>query len=728
MSRVIAAFAQFFDGTGQPLENGWLKFTESQSDTLKPTYADANQSIANENPLQLDAEGRCPNCFGQGIYRVVLFENNPVTNVPGAMIQTFDPVTAEYVNTGNGSGNFGDWDIDESYQIGQVVLYGGVYYRSVTANNIGNQPDLNSDQWEVIEFLRYWNADVTYADGDPVFWDSGLYFSLSDGNMGNQPDLTPLYWKSTLAVAVDFTWSAGEVYDTGYIVYYDGVYYRSLIDSNAGNQPDTNLDKWEIIDFLRTWNDSVTYAADDLILYSGKIYTSLLGSNLNNQPDISPTYWQLYTPYVYWYESGTDWTHTGAAYNIGDATHRVAVIHLDAFDAFPTTPSSAPTADYEVANKKYVDDSILQDWEETGTALQPIVSDDQDLGSATNLVSNVFIANDPTADEHAVRLNYLDAMLYETPFINGFDNGDFQVWERFGASPSISLSATVSMTADRCRVNVGDGAATISQGIVTVGEILSGSTTRYALRFNQTTASTTTLYFAQTYLDVTKYAGETITISLDVYSDTDLSIRPFFVQNFGTGGSSQVVTNGSYDSTGTSAWTHLSWQVDIPSISGKTIGTAPDVFTMAIELPLSTTFDAYFTNIQTLPGTHEARFQRLDFNQQLYRCLPYFQKTYDVGTAIAAAVTSGRHIMFFDGVASQTAVAYSEWRFKQMMAATPVCATYDITGNLNSVNIGSSTATPTLIVSRRSLEVYATPPSASTYLGIYYHAIADTGY
>lgn len=207
MSRVIAAFAQFFDGSGDPLALGWLRFTESSTNnTDKATYADVDQTIANANPLQLDAEGRCPNAFGQGLYRVVLYENNPITNTPGAMIQEFDPVVADYVNEGAG-GNFADWESGITYQISQVVVWGGIYYRSYKANNLGNQPDLFPDQWEQIDFVHIWNSGVTYALDNIVIYGSQLYFSLANANTGNVPSTSPTWWDPVASGTILLNWS-----------------------------------------------------------------------------------------------------------------------------------------------------------------------------------------------------------------------------------------------------------------------------------------------------------------------------------------------------------------------------------------------------------------------------------------------------------------------------------------------------------------------------------------
>ena len=264
MSRVIAAFTQFFDGNGDPLANGWLRFLQSNTNnTLKTTWSDSNLSLPNENPLQLDAEGRVPNVFGQGSYRVDLFYDNPVTHVPGELVQSFDPVSTFDTPTG-AEGNFAEWSNTTVYQVSNIVIYNGLYYRSITADNLGNAPDTNTDQWEQITFLRYYNPDVVYQTDDIVISGGALYFSLVDNNTGNDPFSSPAYWGAVGAGTVLLNW-----------------------------------EEWS----------------------------------------------SVFRPKV-------------SGYDIGDSTHYVGDIYLNAFADFPVTPSTDPTADYHITNKLYVDNQV----------------------------------------------------------------------------------------------------------------------------------------------------------------------------------------------------------------------------------------------------------------------------------------------------------------------------------------------------------------------------------
>jgi len=104
------------------------------------------------------------------------------------------------------------------------------------------------------------------------------------------------------------------------------------------------------------------------------------------------------------------------------------------FGSFPVTPSSAPTTDYQVANKKYVDDNEVDGlWGDDGTDVTLITPRDVDLGDNTidtkrllqsNTGNSIFIGEDAGLNDD-LSSNY-------NVFIgtsNGIDNtsGEFNV-------------------------------------------------------------------------------------------------------------------------------------------------------------------------------------------------------------------------------------------------------------------------------------------------------------
>lgn len=199
MGRLIPAFAQYFDGEGNPLANGWLQFLVSTTNnTPKTTYADSDYQIANENPLQLDAEGRCPNVFGTGDYRIISFVNDPEDeDSPGEQIQMFDPVTAQGTSASSGgSGSvFDEWEVAVTYSIGDVVTWNLVYYRSLINSNFGLDPLIQEYAWERVDFIGWYNSTVFYELGDLVYYSDNLWLSLNSSNQGNTPNTSPANWR-----------------------------------------------------------------------------------------------------------------------------------------------------------------------------------------------------------------------------------------------------------------------------------------------------------------------------------------------------------------------------------------------------------------------------------------------------------------------------------------------------------------------------------------------------
>lgn len=203
MSRIIGAFKQFFDGNGDPLVDGWLRFLESgTNNTDKNTYADSGETIANTNPLQLDSEGRAPDIFGQGAYRVISYTNDLVDNIPAQQIQLKDPVSGAI-----GTADFTDYDSSFFYDEGDIVIYNSEYYRSLSFDNQGNTPAFGSAYWERIDFISYWNTSKEYSIGDSIRYlvDGIDYVSLTDSNTGNTPPSSTTEWSTRNVVLTDST-------------------------------------------------------------------------------------------------------------------------------------------------------------------------------------------------------------------------------------------------------------------------------------------------------------------------------------------------------------------------------------------------------------------------------------------------------------------------------------------------------------------------------------------
>ncbi len=154
---------------------------------------------------------------------------------------------------------------------------------------------------------------------------------------------------------------------------------------------------------------------------------------------------------------------------------------------------------------------------------------------------------------------------------NKIINGDFGIWQR-GTSITLSNGA-FAYTADRFEVytQFSAGSSSFSQQTFTAGTApVAGYEGTF---FGRLTCGSTASYFdiAQKIESVRTFAGQTATLSFWAKASGSIVITPYLIQNFGSGGSSNVNTAGS-TITLTTSWTRYTVTLSVPSISGKTIG------------------------------------------------------------------------------------------------------------------------------------------------------------
>ena len=228
MARFNEINAQYFDDAGDPLSNGKIYFYETGTTTLKDTFSDINQTIANTNPVILTAAGRQPNIFFSGTAKSILVDKNDV------QILVRDPV-------GQTASVFGDgWVATKIYSADAVVLGSdGQYYRSLAAGNQNNDPTSTSGYWTLLYSVE-WNSGITYQEGAVVTYDGEQYQSLQNTNLNNNPSSATAYW-----VLLSFAWLSTRTYAINEnAVGTDGILYTSLQNSNTGNIPASSPTYW----------------------------------------------------------------------------------------------------------------------------------------------------------------------------------------------------------------------------------------------------------------------------------------------------------------------------------------------------------------------------------------------------------------------------------------------------------------------------------------------------
>jgi hypothetical protein len=198
-----------------------------------------------------------------------------------------------------------------------------------------------------------------------------------------------------------------------------------------------------------------------------------------------------------------------------------------------------------------------------------------------------------------------DSLVYNgTNWVNGprggnaIINGDFDIWQR-SSSANLSLGYPA---ADRWLFTFGNAVqtGTFSRQSFSPGELSVpgyGQPGFYA-RVNVTNNNSSTYSgIEQRIEDVRTFSAQQVTMSFWAKASSALSLGAVLVQNFGSGGSTEVGTS-QVNVNLTSSWQRFTYTVTLPSVSGKTIGAGSHLGARLV-LPLSSyTIDIWGVQIE----------------------------------------------------------------------------------------------------------------------------------
>lgn len=191
---------------------------------------------------------------------------------------------------------------------------------------------------------------------------------------------------------------------------------------------------------------------------------------------------------------------------------------------------------------------------------------------------------------------YINSFTVEKTLFNIIIDGQFNHWSEGTSFTSDGYSA------DMWGFSKGGGTATITQQTFTLGQSDVPGNPKYYLQHDQTVNGTGVKIY-QRQKGCARFSDSSVTISFYAkVSSGTLNVTPAFIQNFGSGGSpsSSVETLAGSAVTLTTTWTEFTRTIDIPSVSGKTLGTNADsdYFEIALKIDDSeTTFTAQIANV-----------------------------------------------------------------------------------------------------------------------------------
>jgi hypothetical protein len=170
---------------------------------------------------------------------------------------------------------------------------------------------------------------------------------------------------------------------------------------------------------------------------------------------------------------------------------------------------------------------------------------------------------------------------------NKIINGDFTINQR--AFTTITGSGTGQYGFDRWKIESVDGSVTYTPQTFTPGTApVTGYEAANFARVVVASQTTSAAYsiFSQGIEDVRTFANQTVTISFWAKAASGTpKVAAEFVQVFGSGGSPSANVNTSAgQSTITTSWARYTITANVPSISGKTIGTTANTSQLALLL------------------------------------------------------------------------------------------------------------------------------------------------
>jgi hypothetical protein len=194
--------------------------------------------------------------------------------------------------------------------------------------------------------------------------------------------------------------------------------------------------------------------------------------------------------------------------------------------------------------------------------------------------------------------NAIDTSLWNSGYgqagKNKLINGDFFINQR--NFTSVTASGTYTFDRWKSTIVAGGGTTTITPQTFTAGTApVAGYEGRNFLQMVTASQSTSAALSAigQGIESVRTFAGQTITVSFWAKAASGTpNVKPYIIQDFGTGGSpSGQVYLAATKQTITTSWARYSFQIAVPSISGKTVGTDTNSSSIFVQICVSSGAD-----------------------------------------------------------------------------------------------------------------------------------------
>lgn len=242
-------------------------------------------------------------------------------------------------------------------------------------------------------------------------------------------------------------------------------------------------------------------------------------------------------------------------------------------------------------------------------------------------------------------------------FRNKIINGDFDIWQR-----GTSQTGNAYGSDDRWLNDAVGTTHVHSRQDFTIGQTDVPTSAKHFSRTVVTSVAGAGNYAIkyQKIEGVRSLAGKTATITFWAKADAAKNIATSHTHFFGSGGSPSATINSFLPQTHslTTSWQKFSYTVDVPSISGKTLGTnGDDYLQLLFWFDAGSTYSSYTNSLGQQSGTFDIAhvsvvegdatleddpFEPRHYQQELALCQRYYEIVHSWSHFYSGAVTSGR--------------------------------------------------------------------------------------
>ncbi|KIH85077.1 hypothetical protein [Pseudomonas batumici] len=329
--------------------------------------------------------------------------------------------------------------------------------------------------------------------------------------------------------------------------------------------------------------------------------------------------------------------------------------------------------------------NIVPDESRSDQLKQAIISISRVVGAVANTYNSVNVDQYGRVVNGSLIVPFQDIQPFPVQVYrkNRIINGSFDIWQR-GESGLVSGTSSVAsgFGPDRWQVFVPQGISS-QWSKVTFAPGASPNESRMALSVTHTGA-VAGANIRQRIENVETGAGKTVTASFYVKSSVPQTLTVALRQNFGasTGGSADVDTQTNINVGST--YQKISVTLTLPSILGKTKGTAGnDCLEFILISSAAMTHTIELAAVQLEIGSVATEYEYKSVVRELEDCQRYFEKTLDVSVAPAdgAGANGMLSSLVYGGQTGPFSQPSVNWRFKVEKRINPSVKLYTPYGN-----------------------------------------------